>query len=168
MNKEIKDIQVMHEYVQELDREAVELETKLKAVTERARYFREDVIPEFMFSLGISEVKLNNGQTIGIKTNYFGNISKEREQAAFKWLKENGFASLVETTVGMSFGAGDEDKVDHAILMNFLNDKEIEHVEKESVHAQTLKAFIRQEMEAGHSFPYGLFGVYVSKQVVVK
>lgn len=167
MNKDIRDIKTLIEYVKQLEQEAVAKTIELKALEERARYFREDIIPEFMFSLGLSEVKLDTGEPITIKTKYFGNISEDRSEVAHKWLKENGYASLIKSNIAMSFTDGLEDQVDLSVLTEFLTEKEINFNKKDAVHPQTLKAFIKQAMESGTNFPYHLFGVYVAKEVTM-
>ncbi len=167
MNKELKDIKELIQYVQTMTAKKERLEAEVKALNERIEWFSGDIIPEFMFSMGVSEVTLDDGVEISIETKYYGNISQERAEQAHKWLKENGFESLVKSTVGLSFGAGDEDKVDKELLTRFLSEHEINFNEKEAVHSQTLKSFIKHQMEDGKQFPYHLFGVHVAKQVIM-
>ena len=37
-----------------------------------------------------------------------------------------------------------------------------------SIHYQTLRAFVRERVEAGDEFPMDLFGAYVGQRAVIK
>jgi hypothetical protein len=40
--------------------------------------------------------------------------------------------------------------------------------QKEDIHAQTLKAWVRERVETGDSFPMELFGAYVGQRAFIK
>lgn len=111
-------------------------EDQLNEAKENHRKLVEEFIPDLMAELGISELKMENGSTLGVSQQYFAKIPKDRETEAFDWLKDNGFGSLIKTKV----------------------------VESTGVHHQTLKAFVKEQMEAGNEIPQETFGVFV-KQV---
>jgi hypothetical protein len=167
MNRELQDIKELIRYIQLLDEDIAKDEAALNEKKARLDFFVNDAIPDFILGLGLSEVKLDTGETVTVKTNYFGNISEERSAAAFKWLREHNQGSLIKSEVRLNFTSSQEDQVDKLVLAQFIKEKELSAVEKEAVHPQTLKSFIKNSMEDGVNFPYPLFGVFVSKQVVV-
>jgi predicted transcriptional regulator len=167
MNQELADIKELVRYVQKIETLIENKEQEIKELTQRLELFNNDLIPEYILGMGLSEVKLDTGEAISVKTKYFGNISAERAEAAHKWLTENGNAALIKTEISATFGAGQEEQVDLLVLKNFLKENEMEVNEKKAVHPQTLKSFIKNSMENGVKFPYELFGVYVAKELVV-
>jgi hypothetical protein len=158
--------------------ELAEKEQELKEIQEQIKRLDEILIPEAMQSLGLTEIKLDSGAKISYTRVYYANISEERMPAAEEWLKKNKFDSILKTNVGLVFGAGLEDKVDHALLKKFLDEHEIEHKEKKAVHPQTLKAFVRERLEAETDtvsniapeakLPRELFGVHEAFKTVVE
>jgi hypothetical protein len=168
MNKELQDIKTLVRFVQGLEQEIAQEEASLKEKKARLDFFKLDAIPEYILSLGLSEVKLDSGERITVKTNYFGNISEERREAAHKWLREHQSGSLIKQGVDLMFTDSTEHQLDQALLINFLKENSIEYKKSETVHPQSLKSFIREQMEAGNNFPYELFGVYVAKELRVE
>jgi len=168
MNAELKDIKELVRFTQQLQAEIEQDETKLQAKKDRLELFMTDLIPDFILGMGLSEVKLDTGETISVGTKYFGNISKDRAEAAFKWLREHEHGSLIKTSVSATFGAGLDEQVDYTLLKQFIEENEIGAEMQDKVHPQTLKSFIKNSMENGVKFPYELFGVYVAKELVVE
>ena len=167
MTKQLQDLAILCDYLRIMEAEAEDKAKKLKTLTERIDYFKTDVIPTYIQSLGLSEFKLEDGTEVTIGTKYYCNISEERSEAAFKWLTEHGHESLIKSTITLKFGAGLEEKVDHAVLKNFLTESDMTFDEKKAVHAQTLKSFVKGAVEDGTPIPYDLFGVYIAKEVHV-
>lgn len=115
----------------------IELKKKeLKEAEEKHRIVIEDLIPDLMAQLGITEIKTEDGSSLSVSKQFFAKIPKEKEKEAFSWLKDHGFSSLIKTKV----------------------------IESTGVHHQTLKAFVKEQMEMGNEVPQELFGVFV-KQV---
>lgn len=167
-SKELSDLRTLITFLKELEDEISVRESELRELKEQRDAFKTDHIPGFMEDLGLEKFTMGDGESYMIATKYFGNISEQRSIAAFSWLKQHGEASLIKTSVAARFGAGMEEQLDLMVLKNFLEEKEIEMDQTESVHPQTLKSFIRRKLEAGQNFPLGLFGVHVAKEVVVE
>jgi len=119
-----------------LEAQIEERENELKAAKEKHRIVIEDLIPDLMTQLGISEIKTEDGRSLSVIKQYLAKIPKNKEGEAFSWLNEHGFSSIIKTKV----------------------------VETTGVHHQTLKAFVKEQMELGNEVPQDLFGVFV-KQV---
>ena len=44
----------------------------------------------------------------------------------------------------------------------------LEPIDKEQVHPQTLKAFVREQVESGKPFPLELFGAFLGQKATIK
>jgi hypothetical protein len=168
MSDALKDLSILVRHVQDMEENVTKIEAELAKAKDRLHFFKTDLIPTYMYDLGLEKVTTNTGHEVSVKTSYYGNISEERLESATKWLEEHGDGSLVKTTIGHTFGKGEEEQVDKLVLLNFLQEHMMEYNEKKGVHPQTLKAFIKRKLEAGEIFPHELFGVYVAKELVVE
>lgn len=157
----IKHRQALSEKVAKLDQQLQD------AKTEFTRYDSE-IIPDLFMQLGLSELKLDSGEKVTIKRGYYGNISEERAIEAFKWLEDNGHGSLIKTSLAMTFGKGKEEQWGLLAAKAALKEQKVDFKEKKGVHPQTLKAFIKQQLEdATPNFPKELFGVHVANTTSV-
>lgn len=158
----------------ELARETRELEAAIESMTKeleerqaRLRDLVELKMPEILMEMNISEIKLTTGEKLVMKKFYAGHISEEHKEAAFKWLRENNFDSLIKNEVKGTFGKGEDEKVQ--MVMDLLSQKFPGIFSaKSSVHPQTLKSFIKEQLEAGENIPQDLFGVHVGNKVTIK
>lgn len=114
---------------------------------------KECGVPEFGF--GPPDAR----ETVAIKQVYMGSISEAHSVEAFKWLRDNKFGALIKNLFKVSLGVGDDKKA--AKLVKALEKAKLPYEQKESVHASTLSAFIREQTEAGKDLPTDLLGVFV-------
>lgn len=146
----------------DLERSLAELETHQTDLKERHRRLSEELIPEAMMAVGLVSFKLADGTRVDVDKFYAGSIKAEHKLAAFQWLRDHGHDSLIKRVVGLTFGRGEDDeanKFKQAIAaMGYIPE------DKQDVHAMTLKAFIREQMEAGKEFPAELFGAFVGNR----
>ena len=142
-------------------------ELRLKEAKENERRLREEAIPLLMFELELTMLKLNDGTTIETSKDIFASITQAKKDAAFKWLEENKFSGLIKTQVEINFPRGDHElaKKWHHFLKE---SKKLDVDLQESVHPQTLKAFVKEQIQAGNSVPMDLFGVMVVDTTKVK
>lgn len=131
-------------------------EAELKRAKETARRLREETIPGAMQELGITELKLESGQKLTIKQDVFAKIPDERKLDAFRWLEDNGFGGLIKVDVITNFGKGDFDAA--KALAQKLSATYSAVSLKQDVHAQTLKAFLREQLAIASNIPLELFG----------
>lgn len=142
-------------------------ELRLKEAKENERRLREEAIPLLMFELELTMLKLNDGTTIETSKDIFASITQAKKDAAFKWLEEHKFSGLIKTQVEINFPRGDHElakKWHHFLKESKKLDVDLE----ESVHPQTLKAFVKEQIQAGNSVPMDLFGVMVVDTTKVK
>jgi hypothetical protein len=131
-------------------------EVNLKDTKERARALREETIPSAMQELGLEELKLDTGEKLSVKQDVYASIPVAQKEQAFQWLEDNGFGGLIKVEVAADFRKGE---VEFAIaLFKELQERGLQVGFDQSVHAQTLKAFLREQLAAGANVPLDLFG----------
>lgn len=138
------------------DERVEQADSALKAATERARTLREETIPSAMQELGLEELKLETGEKLSIKQDVYASIPAAKKDQAFLWLEENGFGGLIKVEVAADFRKGEADAA--LVLFHELQERGLQAALNQSVHAQTLKAFLREQLAAGTNVPLDLFG----------
>lgn len=133
------------------------IEDELKTAKETTRRLSEETIPCAMQEVGLKEFKLETGEGVSCKDDVYASISAANKAAAFRWLDEKGFGGLIKTDVSVQFGRdGDEaaQKLEQELqAMGLLPEV------SRAVNAQTLKAFLREQLAKGEEgLPLDLFG----------
>jgi len=141
-------------------------ERLLKQAKENERRLREEAIPLLMFELGIRNIGLEDGTSIESSTEVYASVPAARKAEAFKWLDENDFSGIIKTQLEINFSRGDNELAKK--WLQFLRSKDLDISMNESVHPQTLKAFIKEQIEAGTQIPLSLFGAMVVDTAKVK
>jgi len=131
-------------------------ELNLKEAKERARVLREETIPSAMQELGLEELKLDTGEKLSVKQDVYASIPAAQKDAAYQWLEDNGFGGLIKVEVAADFRKGDAELAME--LFRELQERGLQVGFDQSVHAQTLKAFLREQIAAGTAVPLDLFG----------
>lgn len=140
----------------EADSAVLAAEEELKDRKERARVLREETIPSAMQEMGLEELKLETGQKISVKQDVYASIPAASKGQAYNWLNENGFGGLIKVQVSATFPKGEQDAA--LELHKQLQQQGLQPDLDQSVHAQTLKAFLREQISAGTNVPLELFG----------
>jgi len=141
------------------------LSEKLDEANAVLRIIRTEVLPSLMFEAGVDSFTLKNGAKIDIKKTVKASISEDRKEKAFAWLRKNGHGSLIKMEVVAKFGRGEESAA--KILDKELEKKGIVHDRKESVHGQTLSAFVREQLADGTVLPMELLGVFQYDESII-
>ena len=67
--------------------------------------------------MGLSFLKLQDGSSVEVKTNYSATITQANKEAAFNWLRENGLGDIIKNEISVSFGRNEDNKAaDYAEL----------------------------------------------------
>ena len=94
-------------------------------------------------------------------------VAKEREksQACYAWLENNGLGDIIKNQVGMSFGKGEnqEAKLLEDTIKNLGYIPEV----KVSVHPSTLKATIKKWHQEGRSVPDNTFSLFIGQKTKI-
>lgn len=165
----LKRIQFFGEKQKKLTKTIAELENQLSITKEQLRRVQEQDLPEAMDAVGMTKFSMEDGTEIKVKPFYAASIPEDRKEEAFDWLKENEFDGMIKAEVKVSFGKG-EFEVAKA-FMEFIrgfNEKAIDPEYKENVHWQTLRAFVKEQIEGGKPLPLDMFGVFVGRKADLK
>lgn len=139
------------------ERDVEVAEAELAEKKRRATQLREESVPMAMLELGVKEFTLTTGEKVTIKQDVYASIPVANRYDAFKWLDDNGFGGLLKTSITANFGRGEEEMVKRAL--GALDNIGVEAIEKQDVNAMTLKAWLREQLEAGNKeLDLDLFG----------
>jgi hypothetical protein len=164
--KELSSVVALVERKIALEAEVAVLEEQVKARNEILRNLNETLIPDLMSEVGLSELKLESGLKLTIKPFYNAKIPDDKKQAAFAWLRTTQNDGIIKSFVELAFGKGSDEQFQKC--QNLLLKHHFEFSADESVHPQTLKAFVKEQLEAAKPLPLDLFGVFQGKRAVVK
>lgn len=145
------------------------LENELALAKENLRRVVAQDLPEAMDEVGMTTFTLDDGAKVDIKTVYSASIPEDRKEEAFDWLKNENDDGIIKAEVKVQFGKG-EFEIAQSFL-NFIrgfNEKAINPEYKESVHFQTLRAYVRERIEGGKPLPLDMFGVFVGREAKLK
>lgn len=150
------------------DREVKRLEADLAKAKDKLRSISEQELPTLMDALGMEKFKTTSGLEIDIREVIRASIPKARADEAYKWLDENGHASIIKRMFAVSFGR-DEEKWARkfaADLRRRKRDLAVDDIKK--VESATLRAFVKGQLEAGVDIPMELFGVFRQRIAKIK
>lgn len=150
-------------------RESVEAAAALKRKLEAMRRLEEDDIPSLMTELGVTEIVLETGEKITVALEVYAEFSKsesETKAKAFAWLEANGHGGLIKTDVSVQFGREELPKA--TALSEKLAEEGFMPELSRNIHAQTLKAFIKEQLIAGEPVPLDMFGARSVQKAKVK
>jgi len=140
-------------------------ETILKKLQEEAGVLSGDVIPTMMQEMNISTLKLADGSAVEVKPIYGASISAERKEEAFNWLRTNGLGDLIKNEVTVSFGRNEDNKA--IAYANLAAENGYQPSQKLKVEPMTLKALVRERIEAGKDMPSDLFNVFAGNRTKI-
>lgn len=165
-NEGLKNLSALgRELAQEL---AVKAELELAVAESEGKIARlqETTIPDLMNTLGLEEIKLPTGERIALQPVFGASVPDARKPEAWQWLRDNGHGALIKVTLLCAFGMGEEK--DAVKAKETLAAANVPFKEKEDVHASTLKSFVKDQYEAGLTFPEKLFGAFTKTIAKIK
>ena len=152
--------------IAETENEIANLKEQLKKKEDYRIKLSEEVLPSLFSEVGLSELKLADGRKIKVSEYFTATPLVENRPKVFKWLRDNGFGDLVKNQVTCSFGRNEDEKASG--LMSDLSDKGLEPAQREWVEPSTLRAFVREQYEAGVELPMNLLGAFVGHKTTIK
>ena len=154
------------ERLENLNQEVKKDEEDLKQKKKNLEHLSGEVIPTMMSEMGLSHLKLMDGSSVDVKPNYSANITIANRDAAFKWLRDNGLGDIIKNEISVSFGRNEDNKAaDYAALAQ---ERGYQPTQKLKVEPMTLKALVRERIEAGKELPTELFNVFVGNKTTIK
>ncbi len=131
-----------------LEDEIANAEKSVSKLKEQAKVLSQFEIPEMMEKMHITKLKLKDGESVEIE-----------------WLRNNDLGDIIKNDVTVTFGRGEDNKASE--YANLAKGQGYEPVQKIGVHAQTLKAVVRERLEAGREMPSDLFKTYAGNSTKI-
>jgi hypothetical protein len=144
-----------------------ELAKKMVVLQDRVNLISSTAVPDIFLELGLTKVKLADGSSVEVKTDYAAGITEEKKPGCFAWLEKFGHASLITREFSTKFKKGDERLVKKFITN--LTKLGVTYKDKSGIHPQTLKAFVKEQLAGptAKDFPREQFSVFEIKKTVV-
>lgn len=149
-----------------LEKEIEEIESVVKERKEQLSKLLEDTIPAALSEMGMKSFKMEDGSSIEVKPFYSASIKEANRAQAYEWLREHGFDDIIKNTVSVRFGRGEDELCEGLLNLLRSNNYPVEQAEK--IEPQTLKAFVREQIERGSELPMDVFGVFVGSKATIK
>ena len=163
------NINKLADKIKELQAQQEQLQQQEDAVKQKKKdieHLSGEVIPTMLSEMGLSFLKLQDGSSVEVKTNYSATITQANKESAFNWLRENGLGDIIKNEISVSFGRNEDNKA--ADYANLAKGQGFEPQQKLKVEPMTLKALVRERMEAGKEMPTELFNIYVGNKTTIK
>jgi len=125
-----------------------------------------EAIPTMLTEMGLTYLKLADGSSVEVKTNYSATITQANKEAAFNWLRENGLGDIIKNELTVSFGRNEDNKA--ASYAELAKGQGYQPTQKLKVEPMTLKALVRERIEAGKPMPTEIFGVFIGNKTTIK
>ena len=167
--KKTNNIQSLADQVERLESLNARLalqEDNMKSTKKDIERLSGEVIPTMMTEMGLSELKLQDGSHLKVSTSYKAHITEANKQAAFNWLRDNGLGDIIKNEISVSFGRGEDNKAAH--YAELAKGQGLDPTQKLNVEPMTLKALVRERIEAGKEMPTEIFGVFTENKTTIK
>lgn len=162
----LKSVAELARRIRDTEEEIQRTEAFLKERNEMLRKMTDEDLPSVLEELGLKSFTLEDGSKVEVKPLYGASIPGARKEEAFEWLREHGFDDIIKNDIVCSFGRGEDDKA--AEFAQVARERGLTPEQKQLVHAQTLKAWVRERVEAGDEFPMDLFGAFIGQRATIK
>ena len=132
------------------------LDDQLKEAKRELLKLTDEDLPAMLQELGLNSFELEDGSKVTVRPTYGAHIKAENRETAFGWLRANGFDDMIKNTVSCNFGRGEDQEaaefIDHAQGLGYAAEQKTE------VHPSTLKAWVKERVQNGETFPMELLG----------
>ena len=147
--------------------EIAELEEKLKVKKAEAEVISSEVIPELLKEQGLNQIKLSDGSSVTVKTEYRATIPKDdfKREQALQWLRDQGLGDIVKNNVSVSFGRGEDNKAKQ--LLDLAAENGFQPQQKSDVAWNTLTALYQERVKAGLDMPSDVFSLWIKDKTKI-
>lgn len=152
--------------LKDVNTEIEDVEEQLKQLKAKRIQIAEVMLPEQMEEAGLQELTLTDGSRIVLQKFYNASVPKDSWNEALEWLEQNNHQAIVKAGFSVAFPRGEANAANEA--KQALAELGINVVVEDKIHPSTLRAFVREQIEAGAEFPNQLFGVFEGKRVTFK
>jgi len=161
----IKSLASQVKSLKELEDELKADEESLKNKKKEIERISGEVIPTMLSEMGLSSLKLADGSAVDVKPYYTANISIANREAAYGWLRSNGLGDIIKNDITVTFGRNEDNKA--AQYANLARGQGFQPTQKLKVEPMTLKALVRERIEAGKDMPTDIFNVFVGNRTKI-
>ena len=165
-SENIKSLSNEVQKMESLSKEIEDIEENLKKKKKDLDVISGEVIPTMMSEMGLSQLKLMDGSQIDVKPFYNATITVANRESAFNWLRQNGLGDIIKNEMVVSFGRGEDNKA--AEYAELAKSQGLQPAQKLKVEPMTLKALVRQRIEAGQEVPTEIFSIFVGNKTTIK
>ena len=152
--------------MQTIQKDIEQNEEYLKQKKKELELISGEAIPTMLTEMGLSYLKLADGSSVEVKTNYSATITQANKEKAFNWLRENGLGDIIKNELTVSFGRNEDNKA--AEYAELAKGQGYQPTQKLKVEPMTLKALVRERIEAGKPLPTELFNVFIGNKTTIK
>jgi ABC-type Fe3+-citrate transport system substrate-binding protein len=167
--KKTENIQSLADQVEKLEELQSRLQTQEQVMKDTKKQIEKlsgDIIPTMMSEMGLAELKLQDGSHLKVSTSYRATITEANKEAAFNWLRNNGLGDIIKNEISVSFGRNEDNKAAH--YAELAKGQGFQPTQKMKVEPMTLKALVRERIEAGLEMPTEIFGVFSENKTTIK
>ena len=164
-----ENIQSLADQVEKLESLQTRLqlqEDNMKNTKKEIERLSGDIIPTMMSEMWLAELKLQDGSHLKVSTSYRATITEANKEAAFNWLRDNGLGDIIKNEISVSFGRNEDNKA--ANYAELAKGHGFQPTQKMKVEPMTLKALVRERIEAGKEMPTEIFGVFSENKTTIK
>ena len=101
-----------------------------------------------------------------VSTSYRATITEANKEAAFNWLRNNGLGDIIKNEISVSFGRNEDTRA--ADYADLAKSHGFQPTQKLKVEPMTLKALVRERIEAGKEMPTEIFNVFIGNKTTIK
>ena len=162
--------------IDKLGHKIKEMQTIQKDIEQNEEYLKQrkkdleqisgEAIPTMLTEMGLSYLKLADGSSVEVKTNYSATITQANKEKAFNWLRENDLGDIIKNELTVSFGRNEDNKA--AEYAELAKGQGYQPTQKLKVEPMTLKALVRERIEGGKPLPTEIFNVFIGNKTTIK
>ena len=164
--KDIKSLAHQVKSLRALEDEVKSDEDALKNKKKELDRISGEVIPTMLAEMGLSQLKLADGSSVDVKPFYSATISVQNKDKAYNWLRQNGLGDIIKNEISVSFGRNEDNKA--AEYAELAKGRGYQPTQKLKVEPMTLKALVRERIEAGKDMPTEIFSIFVGNKTIIK
>jgi len=142
------------------------MEEALKTRKKEIDRISGEIIPTMLSEMGLSQLKLMDGSSVDVKPFYSATISAQNKDRAYNWLRTNGLGDIIKNEISVSFGRNEDNKA--ASYADLAKSNGFQPTQKLKVEPMTLKALVRERIEAGKEMPTEIFNIFVGNKTTIK
>jgi hypothetical protein len=155
---EVKKLRAMEDLIKTMEEALKNKKKDLERVS-------GEIIPTLLSEMGLSSLKLADGSAVDVKPYYSATISIANREKAYNWLRLNDLGDIIKNEISVSFGRNEDTKA--AEYADLAKGQGYQPTQKLKVEPMTLKALVRERIEAGKEMPTDIFNVFVGNRTKI-